>query len=126
MREQLEIRNIRFILSVLGLVILLLLSPCKVRNSIEAELGVPQTNVLNKSQAAISQSICKTVEISETIQAISEPTVRHPFFPILRTDRGEFTVYFLKDTTTQKPSGTRQPVSEIPLYILHQNLQVYF
>jgi hypothetical protein len=124
-REQLEIKNIRFILSVLGLVVLLLLSPCKVRNAVEAELGVPQTNVLNKSQATLSQSACQTVEISETVQTISEPTVRLPFFPILRTDKVENALVFAKHVTTQRPSGIQQPVSDIPLYILHQNILVY-
>jgi hypothetical protein len=124
-RAHLEIKNIRFVLSVLGLVILLLLSPCKVRNAVEAELGVPQTNVLNKSQATLSQAACQTVEISETIQAISKTTVRLPFFPMLRTDKIEDAICFPKHAATKKPSGAQQPVSDIPLYILHQNILVY-
>lgn len=125
MREQLEIKNIRFVLSVLGLVVLLLLSPCKVRNSIEAELGVPQTKVLNKSQATLSQSACQTVEISETLQVISEPTVWLPFFSMLRMDKVENAICFPKHAATKRPSGAQQQVSDIPLYILHQNILVY-
>lgn len=124
-RAHLEIKNIRFVLSVMGMVVLLLLSPCKVRNAVEAELGVPQTKVLNKSQATLSHSACQTVEISETVQTISEPTVRLPFFSMLRTDKVENAICFPKHATTKRPSGAQQQVSDIPLYILHQNILVY-
>ena len=39
-------------LSVVSLAFLLLVSPCKVRNFFQAELGLPQTEVSNKNKSA--------------------------------------------------------------------------
>ena len=124
MNKKLEIKKINSILTSFGLVLLLLLSPCKVRNFIQAELGVPQTNVLNKSQSTISPSNCQTYEISETIQTISKTNIQQSYFPISEANSFEFKFDFPKHSATQSLSK-RPLVTDIPLYILYQNLQVY-
>lgn len=46
---------------------LLLLSPCKVRHSLQSLLDVPQTEVSSKSQSDLQRSLClQTLEEAET------------------------------------------------------------
>ncbi len=111
-------------LSIFGLVLLLLLSPCKVRNFIEAELGIPQTKVLNKSQSTISQSNCQTFAFSETIQTVTKPNFQQPDFLVSEVSHFEFTTYLLRHSFNLNTSRNQQ-VSNVPLYILYQNLKVY-
>ena len=59
-------KHIASLFTVLGLGLLLLLSPCKVRHFIQAELGVEQTQVLNKSQSFVPQLRCSVQELTQT------------------------------------------------------------
>ncbi len=124
MREEIGIKKINSILSVFGLALLLLLSPCKVRNFIQSELGIPQTKVLNKSQSTISQSDCQNFEVSEIIQNISKPTFQQPDFLVSDTYRFDFTIHLLKHSFSLKSSRSFQ-ATDVPLYILYQNLKIY-
>ena len=111
-------------MSIFGLVLLLLLSPCKVRNFIQAELGIPQTKVLNKSLSGISQSNCQSFEISKTVQPISETAFQQPAFLIPETSRFDFTIYLFKHSFNLSTSQSKQ-VTDVPFYILYQSLKVY-
>jgi hypothetical protein len=119
-----DILNIHSVLPVLGLVLLLLLSPCKVRNFIQTELGAPQTKVLNKSKSAISQSNCQSFEISESLLKISGETNQQPNSPFSEPYSVGFSINFLGHSLAPGSSG-RPQVSDVPLYILYQNIQVY-
>ncbi|MFN0728074.1 hypothetical protein [Polaribacter gochangensis] len=112
------------ILSIFGLVLLLVISPCKVRNFIQAELGIPQIEVLNKNQSTISESNCQTFEFSETIQTITKPTFQQPDFLISGASPFNFASYLFKNSFNLNTSRNQQ-VSDVPLYILYQNLKVY-
>ncbi|OYX28201.1 MAG: hypothetical protein B7Z06_02250 [Flavobacteriales bacterium 32-35-8] len=124
MKERLEIRKISSFLPILGLAVLLLLSPCKVRNYIQAELGLPQTQVSNKSQSIISQSNCQTFEVSDAVQTIAKPTLQQSYFLISDTYRLVFTPDLFKQSIHPITSRNHK-VSLVPLYILYQNLKVY-
>lgn len=124
MKERVEIKKTNSILSTFGLVLLLLLSPCKVRNFIQAELGVPQTKVLNKSQSTISQSKCQTFEVSETVQNISKSTFQQSVLLISGASRFDFTIHLIKHPFSLKASRSLQ-ATDVPLYILYQNLKIY-
>ena len=123
MKEKIEIKKYYSILSMYGLVLLLLLSPCKVRNFVQAELGLPQTNVLNKSQTTISSTSCVTFDIAKTNQSSSsdkkapENLASNEFFAF------HFPVQ-LKITNTHRISKSKL-IPSLPLYILYQNIQVY-
>lgn len=124
MKEKLEIKKFHSVLSLLGLALLLLLSPCKVRNFIQAQGGVPQTNVLNKSLATISKASCVTFNVAEINHSSStlvkkalDFSVNEALFPI------HFPVHS-KTTNTLRISKSKL-ISSIPLYILYQNIQVY-
>ncbi|MGX1023542.1 hypothetical protein ACSSV5_000694 [Psychroflexus sp. MBR-150] len=124
MRKSSTIKKVYSILSIFGLALLLLLSPCKVRNFIQAELGISQTKVLNKSQSTISQSNCQTFQATETIQTISKPTFQQPGFLVSEIYPCEFTINLLRHSFIYGPSRNHS-VSDVPLYILYQNLKVY-
>ena len=111
-------------LSIFGLVLLLLLSPCKVRNFVQSELGIPQTIVLNKSQTTIAQSSCQTFELVETVELVSEPTVQKANLLSLETSRFDVSSYVEKHSFNLT-SARGQQVSDVPLYILYQHLKVY-
>lgn len=124
MKEPSGIKNISSMLSILGLVLLILFSPCKVRNYIQAELGIPQTKVTNKSQSTISQSNCQTFEVAATIQKTSKPTLRQSGFLTAETYRLETTVKSLHQSYSPCSSESNS-TSVVPLYILYQNLKIY-
>ena len=124
MKANFKTNRINSILSIFGLVLLLLLSPCKVRNFIQAELEIPQTTVLNKSQTTISQTNCQTLEVSENIQSVSKPSFNQPAFLIPEASPFHFTTYLFKHSFNLKASRNHE-VSNVPLYILYRNLKVY-
>ena len=124
MKEELKIKEISLTLSIVGMVLLLLLSPCKVRNFIQVELGLPQTDVLNKSQAIDSQSECQTFEVAKAVQSYSKPTVQQLCFLVADASHFEQRTYLPTKLFTPFTSEN-QLVPDIPLYILYQNLQIY-
>lgn len=123
MKEKLEIKN-NSVLSLFGLVLLLLLSPCKVRNFIQAELGVPQTKVLNKSQTTISTTSCVTFDVAE-INHSSTTSVKKvlDFFVNEKLSTFHFPIQPKVDNTLR--ISKTELIPSIPLYILYQNIQVY-
>ena len=111
-------------LSIFGLVLLLLLSPCKVRNYIQSELGIPQTKVLNKSQSTISHSNCLNFEVSDIVQSVLKPTFKQLDLFVLESYNFGFTLG-LFNQSIYSISSRNHSVSAVPLYILYQNFQIY-
>ena len=124
MKESYKIKKVNSILSIFGLVLLLLLSPCKVRNFIQAELRLSKTEVLNKSQLTITQSNCQTFEVSQTVQTISEITFQPSNILIPEASRFHITKYLLKHSFNLNTSKS-QRATDVPFYILYQNLKIY-
>ncbi|WP_274474569.1 hypothetical protein [Mangrovimonas aestuarii] len=124
MKGNLKANKIITILSIFGIVVLLLLSPCKVRNFIQAEIGIPLTKVLNKSQSTISQSNCQTFQFSEINQNNSKPTFQQFDLLISEIFWLDFTSY-----STKHPLNltilNKQQATNVPLYILYQNLKIH-
>ncbi len=124
MKARLETKNLKLILSVFGLATLLLLSPCKVRNFIQAEVGVPQTTVLNKSQTSISTTSCVSFDVAESKHSSSTPITK-----ALDIFFNEKTYAFHTPIQPKVTNAIRISTSKLipstPLYILYQNIQVY-
>ncbi len=123
MTNNIRFSSIRPLLLVSGLILLLLLSPCKVRNFIQAELGIPQTEVTNKSQSTLSQASCEIFETQTAHQTASESPIQLP-----DGNAEEWTFQFVgnskkKEVLPNPISAQRAP--NIPFYILYQNLLVY-
>jgi len=112
------------ILLIIGLVVLLLVSPCKVRNFLQVEIGIPKTEVSNKSQTTVSQSNCQDVNLPQIVQSTSKPTLK-----LLNLSTLDFYNFIFSDSSLKhifKAYTTKtQQESEVPLYILYQNLKVY-
>lgn len=124
MREKTNIRNYKFIMTVSGLVLLLLLSPCKVRNYVEYQIGVPQTEVSNKSQSTITNSGCKILEVYDAVHTSTKATF--PPSDLSNANTSQLVLSFdLHHPSIYPHSSGNHPVSLVPLYILYQNFKVY-
>ncbi|WP_157594970.1 hypothetical protein [Psychroflexus tropicus] len=119
-----RLKNIASIYTVLGFGLLLLFSPCKVRNFIQAELGVEQTQVSSKSQSYVPYFNCQTQDIAQAKALTSK----------LDFDQkpSAATLTFTDDierSSFQSPdqNAYRSPplASSVPFYILYSQLKVY-
>ena len=125
MKELQNIKTSRSLFPTIGLAVLLLLSPCKVRNFIQAELGVPQTEVANRSQTTLSSSNCSTSEIITTALSKTESSTQKA--PVFLAKHFHLDIHRI---AVSKASGhfhkeRNRKFSSIPLYILYQNFKAY-
>lgn len=105
------------------LAVMLLVVPCKVRNSIEDALGIPQTSVLNKSQTA-HHSCCvektdivltSTVETAGISAFLFQPDfISHEALFAAEENDFETGYNYLENSSTT-----------VPLYILYQQYKVH-
>ena len=125
MKEKKHIKNISATLSITGLVLLLLLSPCNVRKHLQSELGMPQTEASNKSKASVSTTNCNSQEISDAAVTISKTFVHSlASFSDLNNDVAIFTMEEFHPSIDQYASR-EATASFVPFYILYQNFQGY-
>ncbi|MFN2260822.1 MAG: hypothetical protein ABR595_01995 [Psychroflexus sp.] len=124
MKENLQLKTTKHVLPFLGLALLLLFSPCKIRNFIQAEFGVPQTEVTNKSQTTLSSSNCSILKTVATTVVEKKITVQNSVATLagkgLAFNVVNFPDYYIPPYQARNHSG-----SLIPFYILYQNIQVY-
>lgn len=126
MRKRNKISNTSTLFPIVGLIFLLLFSPCKVRNFIQAELNVPLTEVSNKSQTTTSNLSCYSSKVVDEslIQVSSSVKVLQLFF--VRTFN--FSVQFIENIPNETVSNYKKKrflTSSVPLYILFKNFKVY-
>jgi hypothetical protein len=119
-----RLKHIASIYTVLGLGLLLLVSPCKVRNFIQAELGVEQTQVSSKSQSYVPHFNCQTQDIAQAKALTSK----------LDFDQTSSAGSLIFTDSIERPSlqspdqnAYQSPplVSSVPFYILYNQLKVY-
>ncbi|OMP30037.1 hypothetical protein [Mangrovimonas sp. DI 80] len=127
MENKSNIKSIGHILPVLGLMLLLLLSPCKVRNYIQSELGITTTEASNKSKSTLGKSTCSDFEIAKMLPQYSKEKVAKDrlanagmasFSPKLWASETDNKVFVSSET--KAPLGT-----SVPLYILYRNFKNY-
>ncbi len=120
-----NIKTLIKLLPFFGLVALLLVSPCKVRNFIETELNLPQTEVSNKSKVTLSTSNCSSFNVAFISASKKKVELKDvPSNAIISTDVA-FNTYKLDKASVYSYKEREQAISAIPLYILHQNFKVY-
>lgn len=122
MKAKTNIKTIFTIVPFLGLVLLLLLSPCKVRNFIQSELGIPQTKVSNKSQTTVSNSNCSSYEV--TIDTLAKKK-SHPLQSAVITPKVDFVLTNFNTNFSFSYKARNHSTLSIPLYILYQNFKDY-
>ena len=125
MRKLTKISNTSTLFPIIGLIFLLLFSPCKVRNFVQAELNVPQTEVSNKSQTTYNQMSCYDNEITDTslIQVASSIKT----LPAFLTKAFNFSFSFTESFPSKQIANYQKKrfrSSSIPLYILFKNFKV--
>ncbi|MGV9004789.1 hypothetical protein [Flavobacterium sp.] len=126
MKETSTIKNKIALLSIFGLVMLLLLSPCKVRNFIETQLDLPPTEVANKSLSSFNSSNCTSVEITKTSTTSAQSSAQ--FVPAFVENKMQFAFITNVDytpTVRNQYTNRKQSLTFAPLYILHQNFKAY-
>lgn len=118
------IKNISSLFPILGLALLLLISPCKVRNFIQAELGIPQTQVTNKSKATIGSASCSALE-SAPSTTLSKVGYMLQLVPIRVPKLPCFSTAIMVGQSVPSLKERRHLVAAIPLYILYQNFKIH-
>ena len=103
----------------MGLIALLLLSPCKVRNSIQTAFELPQTEVSSKSVCQVYEDNETVVSATTTNQQQHIPAIlyKQPQLTLVSVDLAQQTVTQIEDKS--------ESVALIPYYILYQNLKVH-
>lgn len=124
MKARIKIKQINSILSIFGLAALLLFSPCKVRNLIQAELGIPETKVLNKSKATIASSSCQTFAAFTAVQVLSSQEVLQSDLPTPEGYHSKVAISSPQYFRTKRAS-IDQLIYDVPLYILYHNILLY-
>lgn len=126
MKENNSISKNKSLLSILGLVLLLLLSPCKVRNYIEAELHIPQTEVVNKGITTVTSSSCLSTDNIKNTVTVSKFSLEFaPALLFYKFNKAFNTAIDFTPKSLNNFSSKNESVVFVPLYILHQNFKVY-
>lgn len=99
-----------------------MLSPCKVRNLIQSELGFTQTKVGNKSKSTVGTSNCSIYEVAtNTIVKKKSQSQQTPSITI----NSNFVVSRIPTTHSQSYQASNHSTATVPLYILYQNFKDY-
>ncbi|UMB53299.1 hypothetical protein MKD41_13275 [Lutibacter sp. A64] len=124
MKEKLSHKTIKTAFPILGLALLLLLLPCKVRNFIQAELGVQQTKVTNKGKTTINNTNCNNLEIS-TKNKVSHNSNTLQTTAVLTTTDFTLKLHLFYTKKIQLLKASTNSITTVPLYILYQNFKDY-
>lgn len=114
------------ILPIIGLIILLVASPCKVRNSIQGVFEIQKTEVSNKSISHLQQSSCET--FSETNSTLTAYNVSIDAFQITLNKSLQYyigSIPLSDRPITQYYSARDEIPPLVPYYILFKNNKAY-
>ena len=105
------------------LTLLLVVAPCKVRNFIEGQIGLPTTEVAHKSKNSLHTSSCTSAEVNDAYyHETSKPVEYVPVSPtasILAFSQNEILRKDVSILVSYTPTALT-----IPLYILFQILKL--
>lgn len=103
---------------------LLLVAPCKVRNSLEHSLGLEKSEVSNKIKTTVSVTSCTSYE---AVQISQDHTTHVLDIGNLQLPALASTVRFTVSNSENTFSAVeKQPFATVvPLYILYRQFQVY-
>lgn len=115
-------KSIYSLLPIFGLVFILLLSPCKVRNFVQVKLGTPQTEVSNKSKVIISSSNCSDIQI--TTASVANKQCNPQQLAVFTANAFSFFSVEVVHLFYQTNIVSKKPIT-VPFYILYQNFKDY-
>ncbi|WP_179339075.1 hypothetical protein [Winogradskyella ludwigii] len=114
------------LLSFMGLVLLLVFSPCKVRNSIQDVFEIPKTEVSNKSLSALNSGTCDISTNATTVISNSKSSLQTLQAALVK--KSQFTTQFiaLSERPISQYYNARAQIPPLaPYYILFQNNKAY-
>ena len=124
MRAKTKIKALSGLLPFFGLALLLLLSPCKVRNFLQAELGLAKTKVVSKNKTTLNNNNCSDLDIVADLFAKEKPAPK--LIPLYPTAVEWPLVAYNTTNNYILPNESRNhTVARVPLYILYQNFKDY-
>jgi len=121
--------NILKYFQVLAFGLILISSPCSVRNSIQDSLGLKKTEVTNKSKAANNfEELCSTLSLETAgVQPneIINSTPEVPFFGFTQVESFPIKWINTEDLSLSSYQSPSTVKDKIPLYLLHQQFKIY-
>jgi len=124
-------RNISILLyfQVLAFGLILVFSPCSVRNSIQDSLGLEKTGVTNKSKTTNNfEEQCSTLDVDVSGDHSSELINTTPGIPsigILSVYNAQRDWAITEDVSLTQYEAPYTVKDKTPLYLLHQQFKVY-
>ena len=109
------------------LALMLLVAPCKVRNSIEVALGIEKTEVSNKIKSVVPPICCAT-HAKMVCATDSHTAKKHRLASVAFVHNAKTDIDFNEVVERENPKGisNHQPQGiTVPYYILHSNFKVY-
>ncbi|WP_458626236.1 hypothetical protein [Winogradskyella sp. PC D3.3] len=126
MKISYHIKQLTSTLSIIGLVLLLLFSPCKIRNSIQEVFELPKTEVSNKSIASLKQGTCDISNDAETVLSKSIINLQISQAVLFKPSQFNNDVIALSKRPITQYYNARSAVPPLaPYYILYQNNKAY-
>ena len=111
-------------LTLFGLVLLMLFSPCKVTDFFQSGPEGAKTQLLNKKVSAHSNAACQSFDSSDAVATHANVDILHAEIPLLPAFKYKQQTFFVKETIILKPAASSFAAG-VPLYILYRNLRVY-
>lgn len=102
-----------------------MLSPCKVREYIEFQLDLPQSEVVNKSQTTLNTSNCASFENTDFTLASSKNSSQNKSVLAIQNFSSSISAVSLTDQKATFQNIRNLSVSLTPYYILYRNFKVY-
>lgn len=123
-KQKSSIKRLTAMLSIIGLVTLLLFSPCNVRKHLQSSLGLTQTEVSNKSKAIVGNSSCSFQDDIETAVIISKASDYSLTALSITTDEVVNSMDIAHFSIPNYTSKEHE-ISIVPYYILYRNFKEY-
>lgn len=129
MNQKKRENNILLYFQVLAFGLILVFSPCSVRNSIQDSLSLDQTGVTNKNKTTNNfENLCSTLILDTTGDHPNEIVNSTPGFPLFGTAQIHKTRIdweIEKDLSLRQYQSPSTVKDKTPLYLLHQQFKVY-
>ena len=121
-----HIKQLTSILSLIGLVVLLIFSPCKVRNSIQEVFETQKTEVSNKSISSLKNGSCDMSTDVTTVISNSKSSLQLLQAAVLKKSQFNTQFIALSERPINRYYNARAQIPPLaPYYILFQNNKAY-
>lgn len=107
------------------MVLLLVIAPCKIRNSIESALGVENTTAINKSKASFNDNSCHTIDGLPASEIVSKNAINPPVTSAVATGTSPIGFPLLSNTHFSPYLRKEKSVSPVPYYLLYRQFRAY-